>query len=172
MVVSVEGIGTIRPDSRHRIWKWGDLMSRIARWLIAIGISGALVISVVAFVLYRISAGITASVEHKSAKTTSATVLSVSEVEPAKPLKGGDSDRLFKVCFTIDNLDQVETDMRHGYQAAETQRLASDGPRCKVTAKSAIAKNLNKGDKLSVVYLLENQYRIDLVAITAFGEDL
>jgi hypothetical protein len=147
-------------------------MSGLARWLIAIGISVALVVSVTAFVIYRISAGITASVEHKSAKTTSATVLSVVEVEPAKSPKAGDSDRLFKVCFAIDNLDQVEADMRPGYQAAETQRVVSDGPRCKVTTKAAIAKNLNKGDKLAVVYLLENQYHVDVVAVTAFGEDL
>jgi hypothetical protein len=147
-------------------------MSRLPRWLISIGISVALVISVAAFVLYRISAGITASVEHKSAKTSSATVFSVAEVVPLQPLKAGDSDRLFRVCFTIDNFDQVEADMRQGYQAAEAERIASDGPRCKVTAKVAIAKNLTKGDKLSVVYLLENQYHIDVVATTAFGEDL
>jgi hypothetical protein len=127
---------------------------------------------VASFVIYRINAGIAASVEHKSAKTTSATVSSVAEIETAKPLKADDSDRLFKVCFIIDNFDQVDAEMRQGYQAAETQRLESGGPRCKVTTKAAIAKNLNKGDRLSVVYLLENQYRIDLVAITAFGEDL
>jgi hypothetical protein len=147
-------------------------MSRLARWLIAIGISVALVISVGALILYRISASINASVEHKSAKTSSATVFSVAEVVPSQPLKAEDSDRLFRVCFTIDNFAQVEADMRQGYQVAETQRLASDGPRCKVTTKVAIAKNLNKGDKLSVVYLLENQYHIDVVAATAFGEDL
>jgi hypothetical protein len=141
-------------------------MSRLARWLIAIGISVTLVISLAVFVLYRISAGITASVEHKSAKTSPATVFSVAEVVPSQPLKAGDSDGLYKVCFTIDDFSQVEADMRQGYQATETQRLASDGPRCKVTAKVAIAKNLSKGDKLSVVYLLENQYKIDVVATT------
>jgi hypothetical protein len=127
---------------------------------------------VTSFAIYRINAGIAASVEHKSAKTTSATVSSVVGIETAKPLKTGENNRLFKVCFTIDNFDQVEADMRQGYQTAEAHRLASDGPRCKVTTKVAIAKNLNKGDRLSVVYLLENQYHIDLVAVTAFGEDL
>jgi hypothetical protein len=147
-------------------------MNKLARWLIAIGVSVVLVISLMAFALYRIGQGITASVDHKSAKTSSATVLSVTEVEPSKSLKAEGSGRPFKICFSIDSFDQVEADLRNEYQAAETRRLASDGPRCKVTAKAATVKKLNKGDKLSVAYLLENQYRIDLVRITAFGEDL
>ena len=38
--------------------------------------------------------------------------------------------------------------------------------------KVALARKIKRGTKLTVVYLLENQYSIDLVAATAFGEDL
>ncbi len=55
---------------------------------------------------------------------------------------------------------------------AETERQSRDGPRCKVTSKVAIARNVRVGDKLSIVYLLENQYQIDVVAVSVFGEDL
>lgn len=132
----------------------------------------AIVASLAVFAIYRIHAGIVASVDHKSAKTTTATVVSVTEVQKTSPMGSGGADQLFKVCFTVDNFDQVEADMREGYQSAEAQRLSREGPRCKVTTKAVLAKHLNKGDKLSAVYLLENQYHIDLVAITAFGEDI
>jgi uncharacterized membrane protein len=58
-------------------------MSRIARLLIWIGCSMAIVASLAVFAIYRIHAGIVASVDHKSAKTTTATVVSVTEMQKA-----------------------------------------------------------------------------------------
>jgi hypothetical protein len=147
-------------------------MSGLVRGLIVAGISIVLIVCVTAFILYRVHTGIVESVEHKSAKSSFATVVSVAEIGNSSPPEKPSADDVLKVCFTIDGFDQVESDMREGYQSAENQRLASDGPRCKVTAKVALAKNLNKGDKLSVVYLLENEYRIDIVMVTSNGEDL
>jgi hypothetical protein len=148
-------------------------MSRLVRRLIVGGISVLIVlwVSVFAFSKY-LEARIATSMEFERAKITSATVLSVVEVKPAKPPKADHTDRLYMVCFTIDNLDQIRSDMRQEYQSAEARRLASEGPRCKATTKVAIAKALGKGDKLSVVYLLENQGIIVLVSVMAFGEDL
>jgi hypothetical protein len=123
-------------------------------------------------ILTRIQAGIVASVDYKSAKSTTATVVSVTELRPTNPSQDGSNDQPYRVCFTIDNIDQVATDMRQGYQSAEAQRLARNGPRCKVTTKVTLAKKLNNGDKLTVIYLLENQYQIDIASATAFGEDL
>lgn len=147
-------------------------MSRLVRRLITVSILVALAVCFTAFVIYtRIHAGIAASVEHKSSKRTTATVVSVAEMRQSNPPEVAGNDQLYKVCFTIDNFDQVESDMREGYQSAEAERLTREGPRCKVTTNAVLAKNLSKGDKLTVVYLLENQYRIDLVATTAFGKD-
>lgn len=147
-------------------------MTRLARRLIWIGFPAAFVVSLTAFVIYRIDAGIAASVDNKSSKTTTATVVSVTEVRRTDLAEVGSNNQLYKVCFTIDNFDQVAADTRYEYQSAEVQRLSRDGPRCKVTTKAAIAKRLNKGDKLTVVYLLENQGHIDMVGNAAFGEDL
>src|ERR1039458_2179903 len=148
-------------------------MSRLARRLTVGGILVVILLSVSVFVLSKyLDARMAASMEFEKAKITSATVVSVAEVKPAKPLKADDSDRLYIVCFTIDNLDQIRTDMRQEYQSAEAQRVASEGPRCRATSKAALAKALGKGEKLSITYLLENQHQIDVVAVTAFGEDL
>ena len=117
----------------------------------------------------RTQAGIETSVKHKSTKHASGTVTSVAEI-PSSELN--DRNKLFKVCFTIDNFDQIEDGMRQGYQSAELQRLTREGPRCKVTSKAALAKTLSKDDKISIVFLLENQYQIDTVTISAHGEDL
>jgi hypothetical protein len=148
-------------------------MSRLAARLVTVTVLVALAASVTAYVAYRrIQTGIAASVEHKSSKRTTATVVSVAEVRGTSPAETGTTDSMYKVCFTIDNFGQVDADMRQGYWSAETERLSREGPRCRVTTNVTLAKNLKKGDKLAVVYLLENQYRIDLVAVTAFGKDL
>lgn len=132
-----------------------------------------LAIAVIAFVaLTRIKAGIDTSVEHKSAKHTTATAVSVTAMPASKTPDPAYKSQLFKVCFTIDDFDQVRADMRAEYQSAEARRLTKEGPRCKVTRDGALAKKLSKGDKLSVVYLLENDYQIDLAAINAYGEAL
>jgi hypothetical protein len=120
----------------------------------------------------RIQAGIETSVKHKSAKHTGGNVTGVTEIPSTSSPELNDRNKLFKVCFTIDNFDQIEDDMRKGYQSAELQRLSREGPRCKVTSKAALAKTLSKDDKVSVVYLLENQYQIDIVTISAHGKDL
>lgn len=148
-------------------------MSRLARRSITVSILVALALSVTAYVIYeRIQTGIAASVEHKSAKSTTATVVSVTEAREGNPPDADSRSQLYKICFTIDNFNQVEADVRQGYQSAEVERLARDGPRCISTSKVALAKNLKKGTRLTVVYLLENQYHIDLVATTVFGQDL
>jgi hypothetical protein len=67
---------------------------------------------------------------------------------------------------------QLGSDLRPGYESEESQRLAREGPRCKVTDQSTFARSLNKGDKLEVVYLLENNYPIDIVKVVASGNDL
>ena len=72
----------------------------------------------------------------------------------------------------IDDFDQIHSDFRQGYRSAESQRLLRDGPRCKVTPNVALAKSLSKGDKISVVFLIGNQYQIDIVAVSALGENL
>jgi len=130
-----------------------------------------IIVSATVFVLYRVGSGISASVEHKAAKTASATVVSVAPLQKTDPVAAHNSAELYRVCYTIDNFDQVESDVRQGYRAAEIQRLSRDGPRCKVTSKVALSTNVHVGDKLSIVYLLENQYHIDVVAVSAFGED-
>ena len=149
---------------------------RVTRPTIKLTAAGAAVIIalvVIAIVaVRRIDAGIEASVRHKSAKHATATVTSVTEFPSASPPEQSNRDRFFKVCFTIHNFDQIEDDMRQGYRSAELQRLTSDGPRCKVTSKTALAKTLSKGDKVSVTYLLENSYQINTVAISANGEEL
>jgi hypothetical protein len=135
----------------------------------------AVIIALVAIAIVaggRINAGIETSVKHKSAKHAAATVTSVTEIASAPSPEQSNRDRFFKVCFTIDSFDQIEDDARQRYQSAELQRLTSDGPRCKVTSRAALAKTLGKGDKLSVAYLLENSYQIDMVAISAHGEEL
>jgi hypothetical protein len=124
-------------------------------------------------ILERISSGIVASVEHKSAKRATGTVVSVTRLLPKVSSKqGGDIQELYQVCFTINDFSQVEPDMREGYESAEAQRLARDGPRCTTTHKAALATHLSKGDKLWIEYLLENQYQIDFVGITTYGEEL
>ncbi|MGB9416204.1 MAG: hypothetical protein WCB58_07800 [Acidobacteriaceae bacterium] len=141
--------------------------------LLAASILIVTAITVIAFVaLNRIGAGIDSSVEHKSAKHAMATIANVTAVSNANSSESANMSQLFRVCFTIDDFDQVEADMRSGYPSAESQRLAKYGPRCKVTSKVALAKSLSKGNKLSVVYLLENNYQIDLVAVALHGEEI
>ena len=140
--------------------------------MIWIGVSVALTISVTAFVIYQVNASIAASVEHKSAKTTTATVVSVTEIQKTHASEAQSKEQKFKVCFTFDNLDQVEVEMRQGYESAETQRATREGPRCTETTKKPLAKSLSSGSKLSVDYLLENEYHLDVVAVTAHGEEL
>lgn len=92
---------------------------------------------------------------------------------PGKPPSDKDSnDQLFKVCFTLDNFNDIEANMRRGYQSAEERRVATQGPRCESTIKGTLAKRLSKGDKVEVTYLLENDYQIDVAKVTAYGEDL
>lgn len=148
------------------------MTSRLVRRLISIGIAVLLVASLAVFVVYQIDADIASSVDNKSGKSTTATVVDVVEIGEAKPVRARSNDQLFRICFTIDNFDQVQAYMRQGYQLYESQRLIREGPRCKVTAKVALAKRLKRGDKLSVVYLLENEYHIVVVSTSAFGENL
>jgi hypothetical protein len=147
-------------------------MGRLSRSVIVKSIFFVLVLSVgVAIFVRYIDARIAASVDFETAKTTTATVLSVTKTSPAHSLTGS-SDEGYRVCFTIDNFDQISSRNREGYQAAELKRLTSDGPRCKETTKVEVAKSLTKGSKISVVYLQENSYQISVARIKAQGEEL
>src|ERR1700733_466599 len=134
-------------------------------------LAAGVIVALAIITLMRINAGIAASVEHKSAKHTTATVVDIVEMEGSA--SGPESKGpLYKVCFTIDNFDQVESGMRQGYRSAEARRLTNSGPRCKVTSKVGIARTLAKGGQLSVTYLLENGYQINVVSAAGHGEDL
>ena len=123
--------------------------------------------------IYRkIDTGIAAAVEHKSAKTADATVVSIRAVGASNLQKDSTKTGLYNVCFKIDGCDQIEAEMRVRYQSAEAQREAREGPRCKTTADSKIVTHLNAGDKLKVVYLLENNYKIDVISMTAYDTTL
>ncbi len=147
-------------------------MTIVSRWAIWIVVAIAVLTGGVLLIMFRISSGISASVEHKAAKVTSATVISASAIQKAGSSVVTNKPNLYSVCFKIDNFDQVPSDIREQYLLAENRRLTLNGPRCKVTSKTELAKNISQGEKLSIVYLLENQYQIDVVAVSAFGEDL
>jgi hypothetical protein len=140
------------------------------RRLLWIGGVAFIFLAIATLLIYRVSGGISSTVRFNSAKSTTATVVSVTEIPEANPSEDG--NKLFRLCFSIDNFDQVDAPLRRGYQAAEARHLASVGPRCKVTAKMALAQHLHSGDKVGVIYLLENNYQINIVAMTAYGEDL
>jgi hypothetical protein len=144
------------------------------RCLIGLGVAVVLVVGLGGCLIYeRIQSGIVAAVEHKSAKRATGTVVSVTRMQPKiSSGPGDDIQQLYQVCFTIDDFSQVEPDMREGYESAEAQRLARDGPRCTTTNKTALATRLSKHDKLWIVYLLENQYHIDIAGITTYSEEL
>ena len=121
----------------------------------------------------RFQSGIVEAVEHKSAKNTTATVVSITKTPRlSAQMQSVDGTQLYQICFTIDNFNQVEPDMRRRYESAETERTVKEGPRCQPTNTTAVATKLNKGDKIGITYLLENQYRIDIVRVTAIGGEL
>lgn len=144
---------------------------RWRKFAIASILAAAVIVAVAAITLKRIDAGMKASVEHKSAKHATATVTNVVEMESSAS-RLGNKPFLYKVCFTIDDFDEVENESRQGYRSAEARRLSDSGPRCNVTSNIGIARTLTRGSKLSLVYLLENDYQIDIVSVTASGEDL
>lgn len=118
-------------------------------------------------VLYSVvDRGIGAAVDNKSAKTTTATIVSTGAVGEQQ----SGSSESHRICFTIDSLDQVAPAWRPGYEAAERQREGKSGPRCKVTDNAAAAR-LRVGDKLQITYLLANDDRIEIVGIKDAGVD-
>ncbi len=144
-------------------------MERISSRVIMLsGLIGVSVV-VVGGLLYRVvDAGIRTSIEHKSAKTTTATVVHTSRsILPTTPGSSA-SQRSYTICYTLDSLDQVEADMRGGYEAAEHHRDEALGPRCRASG-SAGAAMLKRGDKLQVRYLLANDYQIEIVEIGVPG---
>jgi hypothetical protein len=147
-------------------------IGRRSRSVIVKSVFFVLVISIgVAIFVRYIDARIAASVDFETAKTTAATVVSVTKTSPPNSTTGG-SDESYRVCFTIDNFDQISSRNREGYQAAELKRLISEGPRCKQTTNVEVAKSLTNGSKISVVYLQENSYQISVARIKAEGEEL
>jgi hypothetical protein len=133
----------------------------------------AVLLALGTFIYNRLDTGIAASVEHKSAKKSKATIVTV------LPIKGSDSDHnvsgsenLYQVCFDLDAFDQVESDIRRGYEQTETDRRIREGPRCKLTSKKSLVRPVDIGDRLDVVYLLENNYQIDVVSISFRGQVL
>jgi|WetSurMetagenome_2_1015567.scaffolds.fasta_scaffold66563_3 hypothetical protein len=146
-------------------------MKRFSTKIIIVSGLVIVVILVAASLIYRIiDSGIQSAVEHKSAKTTTATV--VSNIKSVSRSVDGStaSQEFYTICFILDGLDQIEPDMRRGYEEAERHRQENKGPRCKMTDKMAAAA-LKKGDKLNVKYLLANDYQIEIMAIKAFGVD-
>lgn len=127
-------------------------------------------LGVAIFVRY-IDARISASVDFETAKTTTATVVSVKKTFPPNSITGSSAEG-YRVCFTIDNFDQISFRNREGYRAAELKRLSSEGPRCKQTTNVEVAKSLTNGSKISVVYLQENSYQISVARIKVQGEEL
>lgn len=148
-------------------------MKRISRGgIIMSGLSVLFVLLVGGLLLHRaIDIGIRASIEHKSAKTTTGTVVDCSRSAPPVPSSFSASQMSHTICYTLDNLNQVEADMREGYEEAEHHRDETLGPRCRVSG-SAEAARLRPGDKLRVRYLLANDYLIEIVALEAFGVKL
>lgn len=143
----------------------------IYRAIVVVGVAVTCVTSLLYFVYRRIDVGIADSVQHKSAKRTTATVVSVAHISSsAKPPAPERPE--YTICFGIDSFDNVEPTMRQGYETAETNRYLREGPRCKRTIQETIAARLRVGDKLEVVYLLENEYKIDIVSVTAYGREL
>ena len=139
-------------------------MPRFRHKVLWVGLAVATATVLVAIVASRwIDARVAASVDFKSVKTTSGTVVSVTP---------DTSHQQFRICFTIDNFDQLEPYLRSRYQSAEAKRLVKDGPQCSTTTKATLSARLGKGDKLSVDYLLENEGKIDVVGIGAFGQVL
>jgi hypothetical protein len=130
-------------------------------------------VSALLFAMYRFGSGISFwAKEVESSKTEAATVTSVGPVQKANSSTASRDVVLYRICYVIDDFDQIHSDFRQGYWSAESQRLLRDGPRCKVTPNVALAKNLSKGDRISVVFLIGNQYQIDIVAVSALGENL
>ncbi|MFY9673294.1 MAG: hypothetical protein WCB53_18185 [Terriglobales bacterium] len=151
-------------------------LMRSHRRLIAVGASVALVASAGGALIYeRLQAGIVEAVSHKSARSTTGTVVSVSRSAAPKTSSGPDTDseQLFRVCFTLDDLSQIERGMRAGFEAGEARRLAKDGPRCMTVYKPGLAAELHNGDKIGITCLLENEYQISIVRMrTPGGEDV
>jgi hypothetical protein len=146
-------------------------MKRAAKWW-GIGTLVAIAVLVVAFYSYRLlDKGIAVAVEHKSAKRSTATVIQIVPIFHSASENNDSSDALYKICFHIDSFNEVG-EMQRGYEAAEQQREMREGPRCQVTARSEIARHLRNGDKVNVVFLLENNYEIDVVSLDAGGAQL
>ena len=147
-------------------------MKRLSRTSIAVASLVIVGLVVAAGRIYRaVDSGMQAAIGHKSAKTTTATVVSVARSVPNTAMGSSSPQGASTICFTLDGLDQVEPDMRSGYEAAEQHRQEAFGARCKATG-IAVASSLRTGDKLQVVYLLANDYQIEIVAIRASGVDL
>jgi hypothetical protein len=146
-------------------------MMRLSRKVIILcGISALLVLLIGGMLLYRaINIGIASSIEHKSAKTTSATIVDC----PTRSAPAGFSETqiAYTFCYTLDDLNQVEPDLRSEYEGAERHRDEILGPRCRVSGSTEAAR-LRPGDKIRVRYLLSNNYAIEIVAIEAFGVEL
>jgi hypothetical protein len=137
--------------------------------IISVLVMGALIVGA-GLIYWAIDSGIKSAVEHKSAKTTTATIVSnIKSVSRADKVSSA-SHEIYTFCFTLDSLDQIESDMRSGYEDAERHRRETKGPRCKVTDSTAAAA-LKNGDKIKVRYLLANNYHIEIVSIEAFGVD-
>jgi hypothetical protein len=148
-------------------------MKRISRKvIILLGFCVLFILIVGGMLLYRaVDIGIHASIEHKSAKITTATVVDCSR--SAHPLPSGTyaSQMSYSICYKLDNLNQIEAEIREEYEAAEHHQDEISGPRCRICDTTEAAR-LKPGDKLRVKYLLANNHIIEIVALEAFGVEL
>jgi hypothetical protein len=122
------------------------------------------------FAYRALDSGIAVAIEDKSAKMSSATVVSAARFQ-AEDNVGVQAEELYRICFTIDGLDQIRPSIRSQYEAAEHKRESASGPRCKITGVRSAAR-ARAGDKIQVVYLLENDNQIDITSIRVFGADI
>ena len=135
---------------------------------IVIGVAAVLV---VIGVLYEIADySMQSSTEFKSAHIGSGTVVSVSKGIPHVTSGTLSPQGKDVVCITLDDWGKVRDDPQ--YETAEREREQTAGPRCLEFDNLPVIAKLKSGDKIQVVYLLENNFHIDIARINAYGVDL
>jgi hypothetical protein len=89
-----------------------------------------------------------------------ATVTSVSELSSS--LDSSPASPSLRVCFTLDSLAAIGSGDRSFYETAERDRQAAHGPRCLVEPARQLPDSLNPGDRLEVIFTLEDGGRIEV----------
>ena len=146
-------------------------MSRRTGKIVIVVVVVVIILLVMAGIVFKIFAYcMQASMEHKSAHTGGGTVVSIARSVPRKSPATAPSRGQYTVCFTLDDWGKVRDDPR--YETAERERERSSGPRCEAFDSMLGVSKLKPGDKIQIVYMLENDFHIDIASINAFGVDL